>query len=126
MSDLETNDSVIFTIRSRFWKDSVSLVGLDEYQISSKMVVMVIGLPYDVSQNLLQPETQTTATKVFVTGVDRAESIPWWLILAAILIGFLILATLALVLWKVGFFKRKRPPQEATSSDREPLRNSSM
>lgn len=89
------------------------------------MVAMVTGLPYDVSQNLLQPETETTATKVFVTGVDRAEAIPWWLILAAILIGLLILATLALVLWKVGFFKRKRPPQ-ATASDREPLRNSAM
>lgn len=122
--DLETNESVVFTVRSRFWKESIAFVGLDEYQISSKMIAMVTHLPYDVSRSLLQPQVQTISTKIFFTGMDRGESVPWWLILASILIGLLILATFALILWKLGFFKRKRPPK-SRSSDRQPLRNSS-
>lgn len=93
---------------------------LDEFQISSKLIAMVTALPYDVSRRLLQPEVRTIATRVYLTGLDRGEPIPWWLILAAILVGLLILAAVALALWKLGFFKRKRPPK-TRSSDREPL-----
>lgn len=81
---------------------------------------MVTELPYHVTQSLLQPEVRTISTRIYVTGLDRGEAIPWWLILAAILVGLLILATLAFALWKLGFFKRKRPPK-SRSSDREPL-----
>lgn len=120
IQDLETNESVSFTIRSRFWKENIHLVELDEFQISSKLIAMVTALPYDVSRRLLQPEVRTIATRIYLTGMDRGEPIPWWLILAAILVGLLILAALALALWKLGFFKRKRPPK-TRSSDREPL-----
>lgn len=120
IQDLETNESVTFTIRSRFWKENIQLVDLEEFQISSKLIAMVTALPYDVSRSLLQPEVRTIATRIYVTGLDRGEPIPWWLILAAILVGLLILAALALALWKLGFFKRKRPPK-MRSSDREPL-----
>ena len=115
-----TNESVTFTVRSRFWKENIALVNLEEFQMSSKLVVMVTALPYDVSPSLLKPEVRTITTRIYVTGLDRGEAIPWWLILAAILVGLLILAALALALWKLGFFKRKRPPK-TRSSDREPL-----
>ncbi|KAJ6225859.1 hypothetical protein RDWZM_004404 [Blomia tropicalis] len=117
---LETNESVVFTIRSRIWKENIVLAELDEFQISSKLIAMVTELPYHVTQSLLQPEVRTISTRIYVTGLDRGEAIPWWLILAAILVGLLILATLAFALWKLGFFKRKRPPK-SRSSDREPL-----
>ncbi|KAH9423941.1 hypothetical protein DERP_005526 [Dermatophagoides pteronyssinus] len=124
VQELETNESVVFTIRSRFWKEQIQLVGLEEFEQSSKMIAMITALPYDVHKSFLQPTIQTIKTKIFVTGMGRIELIPLWLIIAAILIGLLILAILACCLWKLGFFKRKRPP--STSSDREPLRNSSL
>lgn len=40
---------------------------------------------------------------------QESESIPWWIIILAILIGLLLLICLTLLLWKLGFFKRRRP-----------------
>jgi len=37
------------------------------------------------------------------------EPIPWWIIILAILVGLLLLILLTLLLWKLGFFKRRRP-----------------
>jgi len=106
-------------VRSRFWKENI-LIGMEESLISSSLIAMVTALPYDVNLNLLQPVIHVVTTRVNVRGLDRGEAVPWWLILAATLVGLVILAVLAFALWKLGFFKRKRPPK-TRSSDREPL-----
>lgn len=113
--ELETNESVSFTVHSRFWRDI--LLKMPKIEISSTMVVMPTRLPYDVHRRMLEINYKTITSEFYLTGLDRVE-IPLWLILTGILIGFLILTVLALILWKIGFFKRKRP---ARSSDREPL-----
>ena len=38
-----------------------------------------------------------------------AASIPMWIIILAILAGFLFLSLLIFILYKLGFFQRKRP-----------------
>lgn len=56
------------------------------------------------------------STEVLVEGMDsQSRGPPWWVILLAVLGGLLLLGLLALLLWKLGFFKRKRP------QDQEPL-----
>lgn len=125
VQELETNESVVFTIRSRFWREQITLVSLEEFEQSSKMIAMITALPYDVHKSFLQPTVQSIKTKIYVAGLGRIELIPLWLILAAVFIGLLILAILACCLWKLGFFKRRRPPS-AGSSDREPLRKASI
>lgn len=119
--DLVENDTVSLTIRSRFWKENIELINLEEFQISSKLVALVTSLPYDVDHSLILPYIQTVSTKFYVTGLDRTEPIPLWIIILAIVIGLLILGGLALALWKLGFFKRKRPPSDM--ADREPLQS---
>lgn len=37
------------------------------------------------------------------------EPIPLWIIILAIIIGLIILILFTFILWKMGFFKRKRP-----------------
>jgi hypothetical protein len=37
------------------------------------------------------------------------EPIPWWYIILAILAGLLLLILLTYLLWRLGFFKRRRP-----------------
>lgn len=40
---------------------------------------------------------------------QEAEPVPVWIIIVAIVAGLLLLILLILVLWKLGFFKRRRP-----------------
>lgn len=41
--------------------------------------------------------------------VKPIEETPWWIIIIGILIGILLLALVIWVLYKCGFFKRRRP-----------------
>uniref|UniRef100_A0A9J8A6A1 Integrin alpha-2 domain-containing protein n=1 Tax=Cyprinus carpio carpio TaxID=630221 RepID=A0A9J8A6A1_CYPCA len=48
-------------------------------------------------------------------GLSDQHSIPWWIILIAVLAGIIVLALLVCLLWKCGFFKRtERQPQYET------------
>ena len=116
--ELATNDRVIFAIKSRLWKDSMERITLEELQISSKLVALVTQLPYDYAPDLIKPMIAQATTKVHIIGL-KAMPIPLWLIILAIIIGLMILSGLIFGLWKLGFFKRKRPPSDGI--EREPL-----
>ncbi|CAB1329192.1 unnamed protein product [Coregonus sp. 'balchen'] len=40
------------------------------------------------------------------------EPVPWWVVTLALIAGLLLLALLIFIMYKLGFFKRVRPPQE--------------
>lgn len=50
-----------------------------------------------------------TVCKVDLLQQQVAEPVPWWIIIVAIVVGLLVLILLTLLLWKLGFFKRRRP-----------------
>lgn len=97
---METNDRVIFRIRSRLWKDTIAGIDRDSFQISSTLVSLVTSLPYDVDPILLHHKTHQVTTTIHST-VDRSQPIPLWLIILAVAGGLLLLAALSLILWKV-------------------------
>lgn len=53
-------------------------------------------------------QVETTARKDLLEQ-QEPEPIPWWIIILAILVGLLLLILLTWLLWKLGFFKRRRP-----------------
>ncbi|XP_055952376.1 integrin alpha-PS2-like [Argiope bruennichi] len=119
ISNLEKGDQVIFSIRSRLWRETYNELGLSEVKTSSKLVTRITQLPYGVDPSYLPYKIYVVSSKVSLLDVALAPyMIPWWWIILAICIGLLLLALLALLLWKLGFFKRKRP-QEVP--EKEPL-----
>ncbi|EEC15844.1 integrin alpha-ps, putative [Ixodes scapularis] len=73
-----------------------------------------VRIPRDASE--LELEDEVVSTDVVVEDLaSQSRGPPWWVLLLAVCGGLLLLGLLALLLWKLGFFKRKRP------QDQEPL-----
>ncbi|XP_028843576.1 integrin alpha-IIb [Denticeps clupeoides] len=70
--------------------------------------------PHDLPRG--QAETQTS-----VVWKEEKKDVPVWWIVAAIIAGLLLLALLSYIFWKVGFFKRNRPPCEEDDEDAQNL-----
>lgn len=119
VTNLAKGDSVLFTIRARLWKETVVDIEQPEFVVSSKMVSVVTKLPYDVDPSYLPPEVMVVTTQVHTIGLEKPGPIPLWIIILAVVGGLVLLSLLALLLYKCGFFKRKRPP--IVASDSEPL-----
>uniref|UniRef100_A0A8C5H7Y9 Integrin alpha-2 domain-containing protein n=1 Tax=Gouania willdenowi TaxID=441366 RepID=A0A8C5H7Y9_GOUWI len=81
------------------------------YVVRSTASFSVIEMPY---KNLVSelPSNSTTVS-VSVIWVDEGQHrVPAWVVALAILAGLLLLALLIFIMYKLGFFKRVRPPQE--------------
>ncbi|XP_029385700.1 integrin alpha-V [Echeneis naucrates] len=81
------------------------------YVVRSTASFKVIKMPY----KNLAPELPSNSTTVSVTVLWVAEPVtpvPGWVVALAILAGLLLLALLIFIMYKLGFFKRVRPPQE--------------
>jgi integrin alpha 7 len=74
---------------------------------SAKLTVPAM---YGIKQNKSDDET-TIATHAYPELRDQAPTgtIPIWIIIVGIIVGLFLLALVAFILWKCGFFKRRRP-----------------
>ncbi|XP_051894362.1 integrin alpha-8-like [Pristis pectinata] len=84
-----------------------------QYTFQSKALFNVQEMPYKV-----QPEEFSSGNTVVKTVIDRSEhedarNVPVWCIIVAVVGGLLLVALVAFLLWKCGFFKRKLPPTES-------------
>jgi hypothetical protein len=71
---------------------------------------LTIPAMYGIKQSKTDDEC-TVATHAYPELRDQAldQSIPIWIIIVGIIVGLLLLALVAFILWKCGFFKRRRP-----------------
>ncbi|XP_015251444.1 PREDICTED: integrin alpha-V-like [Cyprinodon variegatus] len=80
------------------------------YLVRSTASFNVIEMPYKNLKTEL-PSNSTTVS-VSVTWADTAQPVPGWVVALAVLAGLLLLGLLIFIMYKLGFFKRVRPPQE--------------
>ncbi|XP_068423141.1 integrin alpha-V [Clinocottus analis] len=81
------------------------------YMIRSTASFSVIEMPYKKLVSEL-PSNSTTVSVSVLWVVDTPQPVPGWVVALAVLAGLLLLALLIFVMYKLGFFKRVRPPQE--------------
>ncbi|XP_029283716.1 integrin alpha-V-like [Cottoperca gobio] len=81
------------------------------YVVRSTASFTVIKMPY---KNLVSelPSNSTTVSVSVLWVVDVPQPVPGWVVALAVLAGLLLLALLIFIMYKLGFFKRVRPPQE--------------
>ncbi|XP_075886589.1 integrin alpha-V isoform X1 [Nelusetta ayraudi] len=89
------------------------------YLVRSTASFSVIEMPYKNLEVEL-PANSTTVGLSVVWVAEPPPPVPGWVVALAILAGLLLLALLIFVMYKLGFFKRVRPPQE-DSTEKEQL-----
>uniref|UniRef100_A0A669DYM3 Integrin, alpha V n=1 Tax=Oreochromis niloticus TaxID=8128 RepID=A0A669DYM3_ORENI len=81
------------------------------YVIQSTASFSVIEMPYKNLEMEL-PSNSTTVSVSVVWVAEPPPPVPGWVVALAVLSGLLLLALLIFIMYKLGFFKRVRPPQE--------------
>ncbi|XP_037665873.1 integrin alpha-IIb isoform X2 [Choloepus didactylus] len=98
-------------------RDPVLLRPLDQFVLQSHAWFNVSALPYAVPALGLPSGKALVQTQLLRVLEDR--DIPTWWILVGVLGGLLLLTLLVLAMWKVGFFKRNRPPLEEDDEEED-------
>ncbi|XP_056097834.1 integrin alpha-V [Rhinichthys klamathensis goyatoka] len=89
------------------------------YNVRSSASFSVIEMPYKNINSELPTSTTSASLKV-IWNSENPQPVPGWVVALAVLAGLLLLALLIFVMYKLGFFKRVRPPQD-DSTEKEQL-----
>lgn len=125
--NLEKNQEATVFIRARLW--NATLVSdypkVDLVRIASRAKIHIptnLIIHQDTSDDVAQVET---ICKVDLLEQQSAEPVPLWVIIVAIVVGLLVFILLTLLLWKLGFFKRRRPdPTLSGNLEKHPVDDS--
>ena len=96
--------SLAFEMRSIIWLPTID--GLGDFNVTSTAEIVSVG------QNLVIPPGSEVAMKTRIAWETSKEKDILWIIVGSVIGGLVILAVLIVILWRVGFFRRKMPPKE--------------
>jgi len=111
-------------LRRRHWCTSKVVPLAAMMMLVPQLVTRVTKLPYGVDPSYLGYQTHVVTTQVLAHDLPVSASIPLWILILAILAGFLFLSLLTFILYKLGFFQRKRPEDydyQGTIQEKRPL-----
>ncbi|KFU87802.1 Integrin alpha-V, partial [Chaetura pelagica] len=118
---LERGKRAILHLKSRLWTQTFMHKENQNhsYSLKSSASFSVIEFPYK-NLSFEDIHNSTVVTTNITWGIQpQPMPVPVWVIILAVLAGLLLLAVLVFVMYRMGFFKRVRPPQE--EQEREQL-----
>ncbi|EYC38991.1 hypothetical protein Y032_0682g1489 [Ancylostoma ceylanicum] len=106
---LDANSAPVIDFRARLWNSTF----IEDYSDVEYVEITSFGrIELDTSQGIEDDPGNNAVSAKTIAYPDRpalgSRPIPWWVILVSILIGLLILLIVVLILWRCGFFKRKK------------------
>ncbi|XP_071811629.1 integrin alpha-8-like [Apostichopus japonicus] len=101
-------ETVILTIRSRTWSKTLSKENTFSWEIVSSASLDIHNLPYVAQPDIGLHETAMISLRATPNTLKETLHVPFWAILVSIFVGLLILILIIIILWKLGFFKRKK------------------
>ncbi|XP_073463809.1 integrin alpha-IIb-like [Aquarana catesbeiana] len=104
--------SAVVKLDSILWVSSFMKRPQKPFILRSRGYFLMTDSPYRIQPaTLLAAETYAETVVQWVTP-DRQKDIPVWWIILGVFGGLLILALFVFVMWKLGFFRRRRPPTD--------------
>ncbi|KAJ1347733.1 hypothetical protein KIN20_002875 [Parelaphostrongylus tenuis] len=106
---LDANSAPVIDFRARLWNSTF----IEDYSDVEYVEIASFGrIEVDVAQGIEDSPTNNAASAKTIAYPDRptlgSRPVPWWLILVSVIVGLLILFVLIMILWRCGFFKRKK------------------
>ncbi|XP_025410272.1 integrin alpha-PS1 isoform X2 [Sipha flava] len=112
VNNLQKNQEATIFIKARLWSNTLLQISpkVGSVQIVSRAK---IHLPFELSlqQNRSDDKFEVVTDALLLALLEQKENgiLSWWYIVLAVLAGILLLALLVYLLWKLGFFNRRRP-----------------
>uniref|UniRef100_A0A0K0CUN6 Integrin_alpha2 domain-containing protein n=1 Tax=Angiostrongylus cantonensis TaxID=6313 RepID=A0A0K0CUN6_ANGCA len=111
---LDANSAPVIDFRARLWNSTfIEVSHVQDYSDVEYVEIASFGkIEVDVAQGIEDSPSNNAVSAKTIAYPDRptlgSRPVPWWLILISMFLGLLILFVLVMILWRCGFFKRKK------------------
>merc|ERR1712117_215922 len=106
---LAAKEFVLFRIESRLHESNIALLSSFNYKISSKVKVSNVLSRHPSNRSDFVSYFLSTKIEVSNFQTHFLSRLPPWLLALSILVGVFLVCVLATILYRFGFFQRKRP-----------------
>lgn len=123
LGNIAKTEQLQLKITSHPWFETLLKVNTLSWDIVSSARLEVHSLPYVATPEEGLVETAMISFEAIPQTVKQQLRAPPWAIVISILVGLFILVWIIIILWKLGFFKRKKfdkdqpPPVQETEGD---------
>lgn len=123
--NVEAKSTSLIKIRARLWNSSLveDYSDVDLVSIKSRGHIDTSSLQGIRNDPELDKAFAETKAYPEISLIGAKGGVPWWVILLAVLGGLILLIALIIILFKCGFFKRKRPGYEPAPLDEKETNN---
>ncbi|XP_041812274.1 integrin alpha-IIb isoform X2 [Chelmon rostratus] len=109
--------SAVVRITARLWTHTLTQTPYLNYDLVSSASYDVINASSKVQPLLLPSGHTQTRLSVLWRPPDGEKDVPIGYIILSVISGLLLLSILCFIFWKMGFFKRTRPPTDEDEDD---------